>query len=115
MVVHFNFIGQSKLATFGEGRMPRKKGDDEYVSMDFQGKGGVGKTKLKLPSVKQDMAIVGGLGGVLGLGATYNRGWKSKVAGGAIGAGLGAGTAYLLRKRARDMDGRSDKGKKRKP
>jgi hypothetical protein len=112
--MRIHFIGQSKLTTFGEGRMLRKRGDDEYVKMDFKGHGGVGKTKLKLPSVKQDMAIVGGLGGLLGVGAAYNKGWKTKVVGGAIGAGLGAGTAYLLRKRARDIDGRSDKGKKRK-
>lgn len=37
---------------------------------------------------------------------------KGKMLAAVIGAGLGAGSSYLLQKR--DVDGRSDKGKKRK-
>lgn len=113
-IVDFNFMGESSLTTFGEGKMPRKKNDDEYVTMDFKGKGGVGRTKLKLPSVKQDMAVVAGLTGGFGALSQINKGWKRSLAGGAVGAGIGAGTAYGLRKRAKDIDGRSDKGRKRK-
>lgn len=38
--VNFNFIGQSRLTTFAKSR---KWDDDDYVNMDFQGKGGVEK------------------------------------------------------------------------
>lgn len=110
--VHFNFIGQSQLTTFAK---TRKWDDDDYVTMDFKGKGGVGKKKLKVvPNIKTEMALLGGLGGGLGVLTQANKGWKAKLAGGIIGAGAGAGGSYLARKRMRDMDGRSDKGKKRK-
>ena len=108
-MVNFNFVGQSKLTTFAKSR---KWDDDETVKMDFQGKGGVGKTNLKLPNIKTDMAVTGGLTGNLRALSQIGKGWKRQLAGATIGAGLGAGTTYLLRKR--DMDGRSDKGKKRK-
>lgn len=110
--VNFNFISQSQLTTFAKSR---KRDDDDYVVMDFQGVNGVGKKRLKVvPNIKTDMAITGGLFGGLGAASQMGKGWKRQLAVGAVGAGLGAGGSYLARKRLRDMDGRSDKGKKRK-
>ena len=112
--MRIHFIGQSKLTTFGEGRTSKKWDDDDYVTMDFQGVNGVGKKRLKVvPNIKTDMVLTGGLIGGLGALSQMNKGWKRKLAAGTVGAGLGAGLSYLGRKRMRDMDGRSDKGKKR--
>lgn len=111
-MIKFNFIGHSNLTTFAKSR---KWDEDDYVTMDFQGKGGVGKKKLKVvPNIKTDMALTGGLFGGLGALSQMGKGWKRQLAVGTIGAGAGVGAAYLARKRLRDRDGRSDKGKKRR-
>lgn len=104
------FMGSSNIqANFAKDS--KKK---EYVKMDFKGYGGVGKTKVPLMDSKKEMVLTGGLVGGLGLLSQANKGWKAKLAGATIGGVAGAGGAYLGRKRLRDMDGRSDKGKKRK-
>jgi hypothetical protein len=104
------FMGSSSIqASFAKDN--KKK---EYVKMDFKGYGGVGKTKVPLMDSKKEMALTGGLGGGLGFLSQAKKGWKAKLAGATIGGVGGAGVAYLGRKRLRDIDGRSDKGKKRK-
>jgi len=113
-MIQFTYMGEFSTANFGKDSNQKKWDDDDYVTMDFKGKGGVGKKRLKVvPNIKTDMVLTGGLFGGLGALTQANKGWKRKLAGGLIGTVAGAGGAYLGRKRMRDIDGRSDKGKKR--
>lgn len=93
----------------------------EKKRVNFKGLGGVGKTTLTKPDTKTQVGIGAGLGGGVGLLSQTLRkkaGWKSKVAGALIGAGLGGGGTYAATRNkgifAKDGDGRSDRGKKRK-
>lgn len=129
--VDFNFIGQSQLATFGEGRMLRKKGEKDQMWSPGAAKAHIGVT-----------AALGGFAGYqLGKSSSMfkgirennmNRalgagGYKRKLAGVLIGGGALGTVAYLTHKanpqspigksriiKPKDVDGRSDKGKKRK-
>jgi hypothetical protein len=122
MMIDFQYMGDYSTANFGEGVTQNKKGQRDYVEVDFQGKGGVGKAKIKRPTQKEivrNTAWSAGLGGGAGhlLVASKGGGTKSKLLGTAIGAAITGGAAYMGSKRgifAKDADGRSDKGKKRK-
>lgn len=132
-MVDFNFMGELELTTFGEGRIPRKNGEGDRMWSPGAAKAHIAVT-----------AGLGGYSGYLGgkassmfKGIKQNNtarslgagGYKRKLAGAAIGGGIMGGVAYLTHKanpqspigkggdrvlRVKDVDGRSDKGKKHK-
>ena len=110
MTVYFNFLGQYSEANFAR---------DEYVSVKFPDKK-LGTKKFKKPDYKEkvrDIAISAGIGGGVGHLLARKAGGLKQLGALGLGATIGGGAAYLSSKKGlfakKDMDGRSDKGKKR--
>jgi hypothetical protein len=125
-VVNFNFVGQSRLATFAKKERNSKEMWEPNAAKAHIGVtsalGGfagyqAGKSSSMFKGIREN-----NMKKALGAG-----GYKSKLAGALIGGGALGTIAYLTHKanpqspigksrifKQRDMDGRSDKGKKRK-
>jgi hypothetical protein len=131
-MINFNFVGELNNANFGEGRTPKKRGENDKmwnpnaakahigVTAALGGFSGyqLGKASSMIKGVKQNNVMRS-----LGAG-----GYKRKLLGAAVGGAVLGSAAYLTHKanpqspigkggdrivKVRDMDGRSDKGKKR--
>ena len=112
-------MGEYSTAEFGEGVTPDKKRSRDYVTVNIKGLGKRTIRKLEPKEVKRDIALsttIGAGGGLLGA-MTKKGGFKAKLVSTVVGGGIGAGGSMLYHKNSRfskDIDGRSDKGKKRK-